>query len=156
MITDATTRARNSRNSGAVLKAELITIRSRNRSIPVLVFEGDTDVGPYSVWISRARDDWNYVSLPGKGKDQVLDLRERLANDTTEVKCGVFFVVDRDFDDLRNQLPGPDVCCTESYSTENYLVSESILMNVLIDEFRCATRHETRTRILDLFRVVLE
>src|ERR1700730_10737157 len=123
MTLDAPTRARISRNSGAVLKTELITIRSRNSAIPVLVFEGDTDVGPYSVWISRVRDGWNYVSLPGRGKDQLLDLRQRLASDTTDVKRGVFFFVDRDFDDLRDQLPGPDIVCTDRYSIENYLVT---------------------------------
>ncbi len=155
MIDNISNHARESRNSGAVLKIQLINIRSRSGKIPVLVFEGDTDVGPYEVWISKLRPDWNYIPLPAKGKQQLLDMRARLAEDETGVRVGVYFFVDRDFDDLRGQPAGPDLFCTDCYSIENYFVSEVVLMSILLDELRCAGRHEVRVQIIQLFRSTL-
>ena len=155
MTSDTSERARESRKSWAVLKLELITIRARDRVTPILVFEGDDDIGPYSVWVSRVRNDWNFLPLPGKGKEQVLDLRVRLKADTTEVGIGVYFLIDRDFDDLRGHPAGEDLFCTGSYSIENYLVSNSVLMAIFYDEFRCANRHEVRQQALGLFNSVM-
>src|ERR1700733_4654915 len=108
-------RAREYRNSGAVLKTKLSQIRSRNPSILILIFEGDSDVGPYEVWLSRICDGLEYQPLPGTGKAQLLDLRRRLAAQPELAKL-VYFFVDRDFDDLRGQPAGRDMFCSDCYS----------------------------------------
>jgi hypothetical protein len=147
-------RARVQRGSGAVLKTRLSIIRSRDWAVPVFVFEGDTDVGPYAVWISRIKDDLRYEVLPGAGKDQLLDLRRRLSADSTDLSPGVYYFVDRDFDDLKGQAPGPDLFCTETYSVENYFITEDVLHSLLTDDFRCPGPCADRANVVDLFRRV--
>lgn len=155
MTSELVERLRGGRHSGAVLKAKLSQIRARNRTVAVFVYEGVDDVGPYSVWISRLDSSLSYEPLPGTGKRQVLDLRIRLQEDKAGLRSGVYFFVDRDFDDLRGQAPGPDIYCTTSYSVENYLVSERVLAALLTDEFRCTADTDDRDNVLKLFREVL-
>jgi hypothetical protein len=151
-----TERARIGRTSGAVLKVRLSHVRSRNQAIPVLVFEGDTDVGPYEVWISRVREGLEYEPLPGKGKGQVLDLRKRLAADKSDLRKAVYFLVDRDFDDLRGQPSGEDIYCTEGYSVENHLVTPDVVRSVLTDELGCTAENDDRDRALAAFQFASE
>lgn len=147
-------RARAHRSSGAVLKTRLSNLRSRQPTCPVCIFEGEDDVGVYAMWISRLRSGFKYEPLPGKGKGQLLDLRRRLMADKGDLKKSVYFFVDRDFDDLRGQAPGPDIYMTEAYSIENHLVSESVLMDILNDEFKCTAENGDRDRIIALFNKV--
>lgn len=148
-------RARESRRSGAVLKVSISNIRSRDRSIPILVFEGRGDLGPYRVWISRIRDDLKYARLKAEGKDQVLDLRDRLSADTGKLRAGVYFFIDRDYDDLKGRTSGPDLFCTETYSIENALVSEEVLQSILEEELQCSDEVEQEA-IKHLFREITQ
>lgn len=148
-------RIREGRKSGAVLKTRLSAIRSRYPVTPVLIFEGIDDVGPYASWLTRINDQLRYEALPATGKDQVLDLRVRLKADKGGLSAGVYFFVDRDFNDLDGQEGGPDIFCTATYSIENELVSEQVLERILVDEFRCTGESEDRERVLELFRKVL-
>jgi hypothetical protein len=143
-------RTREYRNSGAVLKVRLSNIRSRDPSILVLIFEGDTDVGPYEVWLSRIDDNLKYQPLAGVGKAQLLDLRRRLSAQPDLARY-VYFFVDRDFDDLRGQQTGADLFCTEYYSMENYLVSKRVLASLLNDELRCDPSTSDREKVIALF-----
>jgi len=130
--------ARQGRSSGAVLKLELSHLRSRRPDDVVFILEGKDDYGPYDCWLKKIALRYPYSLLPGKGKGQLLDLRRRLSNDQNDLDKGVYFVIDRDYDNLRDQRPGPDVYLTDTYSVENYLVNEDVLRNVLLDELQLA------------------
>lgn len=155
-MTTLVERARQHRSSGAVLKTRLSHLRSRYPHAPICIFEGEEDVGPYRVWLYRVRSDLNYEPLPGSGKGQLLDLRRRLKADTTGLSKSVFLFVDRDFDDLRGQSPGNDIYCTSTYSFENELVTESVVVNILSDEFQCTGENDDRTKVLKLYHKCLD
>lgn len=129
-----------SRNSAAVLKMEIAKLRSSFPNLPILAYEGDDDKTVYSQWIGRTRHDFQYAMFTCTGKTGVLALRQSLQIDRTGLKDGVYFFVDRDFDDLRGQTDGDDIFLTEKYSVENYLVCPEVIESVLKVEFHCNTR----------------
>lgn len=143
--------ARKARDKPAVLKMLLSNIRSKNRHVPVLVFEGDTDVGPYEVWISRLAT-LQYHPLIAKGKQRTLEFRLHLQEDQTGVAAGVFFLVDRDYDDLGGHQPGEDLFCTQAYSIESYLATSRVFESILVDELKCVAELSGREKALALFR----
>lgn len=155
MTSELVKQLRVGRSSGAVLKARLSQIRARNRTVPVFIYEGVDDVGPYAAWISRIDGDFLYEPLPGNGKGQVLNLRSRLQHDRGGLGSAVYFFVDRDFDELRGQPAGPDIYCTQAYSIENYLVTDRVMNALLTDEFRCTADTDDRNAALALFRDVM-
>ena len=152
---DFGTRVRENRSSGAVLKARVSNIRSRYRSAVIAVVEGVTDVGPYEVWTTRISHDHTVEFAPATGKSQILDFRRRIRNDQSGLAVGVYMFVDQDFDGLRGQSEGNDIFCTDAYSIENYLVSETVLRSILTDEFRCTAETDHRDNILKLFARIL-
>lgn len=129
---------RQSRKSPAVLKAEILGVRSREKTKPIFVFEGSEDIGPYSVWISRCDDSISFEPLTANGKDQILTFRSKIAPQETFLSTGIYFFVDRDFDDLKGFEQSPEIFMTSMYSVENYLASQSVLESILLDEFKCA------------------
>ncbi len=141
-----------SRQSGAVIKLQLAKLRSSIPELPILAFEGDDDKCVYSQWISRARSNLEYAMMPCGGKAGVLELRQSLSVDRTGLANGVFFFADRDFDDLRDQPPGADIFMTDTYSVENYLVSERVLESLLKVEFHCHADPELVQRTVEIFK----
>lgn len=129
-------RARQERKSPSVLKTKLSQLRSRFQDKPILILEGFDDVGPYETWINRVVEAGTLKFLPGSGKEQLLGLRTLLARDETGLRASVFYAVDRDFDDLLGQNPGPDIFCTDRYSVENYVIDERVVASILRDELR--------------------
>jgi len=129
-------KAREARKSPAALKVKLSQLRSRYHEPPILLVEGVDDIGPYETWVNRVADVSMLRLLSGNGKEQLLGLRTQLARDETGLRSGVFFAVDRDFDELLGQELGPDVFCTDRYSVESYLVDEHVVASLLRDEFR--------------------
>lgn len=129
-------RAREARKSPAALKVRLSQLRSRFQAPPILILEGVDDIGPYETWVNRVADVCMLKMLSGNGKEQLLGLRTLLARDETGLRSGVFFAVDRDFDELLGQESGPDIFCTDRYSVESYLVDEHVVASLLRDEFR--------------------
>ena len=130
--------ARQGRNSGAVLKYELSLRRTSSPKEIFFVLEGIDDYGPYECWLEKLGINYEYSLLPGKGKSQLLDLRRRLANDKNNLRDGVYFIIDRDYDGLRGQSANTDVYLTDTYSVENSLVTEQVLRSVVMDEFQLA------------------
>lgn len=126
--------ARDARKSPAALKMELSHMRSQFQDQPILIVEGTGDLGPYEVWSNRVINVGVLKILAGRGKEQLLELRKLLARDKTGLSNRVCFAVDRDFDDLLGQEPGPDIFCTDRYSVENYFVDEHVVESVLRDE----------------------
>ena len=66
----------------------------------MLVFEGDDDKIVYGQWIRRVRPTLRYEPFPCGGKKEVRELKNALARDLAHLDDGVFFFVDRDFNDL--------------------------------------------------------
>jgi hypothetical protein len=144
---------RQSRKSPAVLKAQIISVRSREKAKPIFVFEGFEDIGPYSVWVGRCDDSIAFEPLPANGKDQILLFRNSVRPNEIYLREAVFFFLDRDFDDLKGYAAGSDVFLTDMYSIENYLASERVLESILADEFKCAG--DRIDRVLSLFQAVM-
>lgn len=140
------------RNRPAVLKLQIAKLRAASPMLPILVFEGDDDKIIYYHWIEKIRPRWKYASFPCGGKGQVLKLRTSLQRDVTGLSAGIYFLVDRDYDDLRDQQPGPDIFMTDAYSVENYLVSDDVLEKILEIEFHCHGAPDVRALIKDRFR----
>ncbi|WP_315712580.1 MULTISPECIES: DUF4435 domain-containing protein [unclassified Bradyrhizobium] len=121
-----------------MLKLQILSVRSREKIKPIFVFEGPEDLGPFSVWIGRCDDSLAFEPIPASGKDQILRFRDNIKPNEAYLKSGIYFFVDRDFDDLKGYNAGPDLFLTDMYSIENYLVSERVLTSILVDEFKCA------------------
>jgi hypothetical protein len=64
---------------------------------------------------------------------------------------GVYFFVDRDFDDFAGYSDHPSVFMTDCYSVENYLVSIDVLTELLKNEFHCHVELNVRYRVCELF-----
>ncbi|HTF96005.1 MAG TPA: DUF4435 domain-containing protein [Cellvibrio sp.] len=128
--------ARKARKSPAALKIKLSQYRSRFQETPILILEGIDDIGPYETWINRITNRSRLKLLSGNGKGQLLGLRSLLEKDETGLRDSVFFVVDRDFDDLSGQTPGKDIFCTDRYSVESYVIGKEVVASLLRDEFR--------------------
>lgn len=140
------------RTRPSVLKIELATLRSAVPNNVVFAFEGDDDKIIYRQWVHRVREDLTYVSFPCRGKGPLLDLRASLQRDKTGLSQGVFFFVDRDFDDLRGQAEGDDVFVTDRYSVENYLVDPSVISAALEIEFHCHDAPTLRQQLVAQFQ----
>ncbi len=143
---------RKSRNSYAVLKLEVSKIRSEYPEVAIISIEGDDDKIIYTQWLNRVRPQLRYIFLPCRGKAPLLSLRSAIQRDATGLSSGLYFFVDRDFDDLRGQTPGPDIFMTDKYSIENYLVCEVVLSSILDVEFHCQANSAVRNSITDIFR----
>jgi uncharacterized protein DUF4435 len=144
-------RVKAARQGSAVLKARLITLRSDLPDAIVLAFEGDDDKIIYGQWIRRIRPGFRYEPFPCGGKRETRDLKNALSRDLARLGDRVFFLVDRDYDDLRGFKDTDNIYITEMYSVENYLVSDDVLEELLRDEFPCHARPDVRSRIVQLF-----
>lgn len=129
-------RMKQGRGVDAVLKVELSSKRASNPQGIVIALEGKDDVAVYQTWIHRIKEGLPWVPMVCGNKDKVLALRRVLQRDTTGLEAGVYFIMDRDFDDMK----GGDLCCrtflTGRYSVENYLVADTVVemtMNVDFD-----------------------
>lgn len=139
------------RGSPAVIKLRLAKLRSELDGEAIFVFEGDDDKIVYYQWIRRAKSGLSYASFPCGGKDQVLRLLDSVRSDQTGLSEGVFFFVDRDFDDLKGRAPGAELFVTNCYSVENYLVCDEVLDELLKIEFHCHASAEIRQQVRELF-----
>jgi hypothetical protein len=86
------------RESVAVLKLRLASLRAKLPKSLVFAFEGDDDKIVYYQWIRRIKPSLDYEPFPCKGKRRVIQLREMLKRDLNKLGEGVYFFVDRDFD----------------------------------------------------------
>ncbi|ANM05254.1 hypothetical protein AMC78_CH03185 [Rhizobium phaseoli] len=139
------------RGRSAVLKAMLITSRSKLPNTIILAFEGPDDKLAFSQWISRLRPGFVYEPLTCKGKRQVLQLHDAAVKDKARLADGVYFFVDRDFDDLMGFKPSDQLFMTEEYSIENTVVHRDTLENLLKNEFHCDGAPDLRAAITAVF-----
>lgn len=139
------------RDSTAVLKLKLITLRASDPGVLVFVFEGIDDKKVYFHWIHRVHGEITYEPLVCGGKGTLLRFMSSLMRDRSGAARGVYYFLDRDFDDLRGAEPHDNIFMTDMYSLENYLVSESVLNELLKDELHCHAEPVCRRRVLELF-----
>lgn len=112
-------------------------LKSQKPDMLIFVFEGYEDPIFYSVLVSRCNFKHAYSPLVVEGKDMVLGLRQLLQNSCeANLKAGVAFFIDNDFDGLKNYDDGSDIYCTPTYSIENIAVTTSVLEQLLTHEFR--------------------
>lgn len=139
------------REVGVVLKARLASLRSTDSEGLVFAFEGIDDKAVYYAWIRRIDADLIYEPFPCDGKGQLLKLKDQLDRDRSGLAKGVYFFIDRDFDDLRDSAPSENLFMTEAYSFENYLVDGGVLEEVLKNEMHCHAEIECRVAVGALF-----
>jgi hypothetical protein len=145
-----------SRSKSAVLKMDLMHLRERYPEGCILVFEGKNDRGVFSQWIRQIRAGLKYEPFVCNGKGQLLGLRTAVKRDLHALGEGVYFFVDRDFDDLRGQDSDSSVMMTDAYSTENYLVCEEVLDSVLLHEFGCDGFPDVREKVIEKFGEIFD
>jgi len=143
------------RERAVVQKTALITFRSFDPDTVVFVFEGVDDKIVYSKWIGRLRPDLRYEPLPCGNKKKALGLHDAVLRDRNGLGRGVYFFVDRDFDDLQDCQPHETIFMTDFYSVENYLVSPSVVEEVLKTDFHCHGRPDIRGPIISHFQKAL-
>jgi hypothetical protein len=140
-----------SRDVAAVLKTRLAQLKSGAPDVPVFAFEGPDDKLVYYAWVGRVDRDLRYEPFICNGKAGVLELRRMVRRDLNDIGKGVYFFVDRDFDDLRGEDASDDLFMTDRYSVENYLVEEYVLDELLKNEFHCHGGPKERESALNLF-----
>lgn len=147
---------REGRRTPRVALANYTTVRGKNPSKLICVFEGLEDL-PYYETIFNRTINTGFASVIAKGKDQVLGLREILLR-KKEPDANVRFFIDHDFDGLKGHIPGDDIYVTDGYSIENHLVTRDILHSLLGSEFKCTAEadYEAVDRISALFESFLE
>lgn len=147
-----TDRMRVARNKGVVALQDYNTLRSQAPGAIVIALEGYNDPIYYKTAIARIDSSFSWTPLVCHGKDKVLNLRILLGRNTDADAKKTFFIVDHDFDHLKNHNPGPDLYCTPGYSIENNLVSEEILVELLHGEYRCSPLSDEVAKIISLFQ----
>ncbi len=147
---------RGSREKSAVLKAKITTLRSSIPTTLIFVFEGIDDKSVYHSWIARVSPELKYEPFPCGGKAHVLSLLEIVSRDVNDLKDGIYFFIDRDFDDSRGVILTPNSFMTDEYSVENYLVNSEVLEEILKNEFHCHAQPTVREPIIGLFTQAYE
>jgi hypothetical protein len=142
---------KSSRKGAAVLKLELVALRSSIPNTAIFAVEGVGDKGVYFQWARAIRPRLDFEPFPCSGKKYVLKLKEIIDRDLNDLGKGVYFFVDRDFDDLQGHLPAPSIYMTDAYSIENYLVTPKVLDELLKVEFDCHAQPNRRAEVVKLF-----
>lgn len=148
---DAVQRMRDARNSPAVHKMTLATIRAHNSQCMVFVCEGVDDKKVYFHWLRIISPLLNYEFQVCNGKGKLLAFREMLKRDISGLDKNVYFFIDRDFDGLQGHPSGSDIYISDSYSFENFLVNKEVLNNLLCVELHCHGEHLVREDVLSRF-----
>ena len=149
-------RLKSARGSSAVLKLRLAGLRAELRDVAIIVLEGGDDKVVYCQWFRRVNADISYEPFVAGGKREIRKLKAALSRDLNGLNDGVYFMVDRDFDDLSGFVNDDNVFMTDRYSIENYLVDENVLVEILRTEFPCEGYLETRSRIVSLFSEIYD
>lgn len=139
------------RGAPAVLKVRLASLKSALPTTLILAFEGNDDKVVYYHWIKRIKPVLRYEPFPCDGKEQLLQLKDLVDRDLGNLREGLYFFVDRDFDDLRGREPSASIFMTKAYSIENYLVGKGVLEELLKNEFHCHTEIDDRRRVVEIF-----
>ena len=142
---------RDAREVPAVMKSQLAALRAVDPDVCVIAFEGIDDKTVYYHWIKQIVPAFVYEPFVCKGKSKVLQFKKMLEQDLGELRKGVLYVIDRDFDDLCGHESVEELFMTHTYSFENYLVNESVLEELLKNELHCHAEPICRESVRTLF-----
>ncbi|PYE27966.1 uncharacterized protein DUF4435 [Paraburkholderia silvatlantica] len=142
---------KSARTGPAVLKTRLIAFRSRDKKSPIFAFEGSDDKSVYYHWVRRIKPGLRYEPFPCAGKPQAVGLWEMLERDRGELREGIYFFMDRDFDSEGNLIKSGNIFYTDRYSIDNYLVGDDVLDEILKNEFHCHGDPDCRAVVVGIF-----
>ena len=145
---------RGERSRVAVLKAELARIRSKEKCLFVLVLEGQDDLPVYEAWINRIDPSLRWEPIIAKGKKNSLLFREMMLRDQTGASVCTFFVIDHDYDGLREYVLDESIYVLPAYSIENFLTQPTVVESILKVDLRLVGDLELRNSILEKYIVV--
>ena len=117
-------------------------LRSAHPSIVIIALEGHDDSIFYrsAIRLIDSRFEWRpHVCC---GKDNVLGLRVLLNRNLNSDASNTYFIVDKDFDYLKDHEPSKNLYCTSSYSIENLLVTMNVFEKLLTGEYKCSISNE--------------
>ncbi len=139
------------REKTAVVKIRFLSYRAKYPDGILIAVEGNDDKLVYSYWIKRLDESLAYEFYVCGGKRQIAKLRNSLAVDRTGADKNVFFIVDRDFDDLSKFESVDRVFMLDRYSIENYLVDRSVVDETIRVAFPGSGDPVKRKTLCDLF-----
>lgn len=139
------------KNSRAVLKMELTKLRASIQNTLIIAMEGKDDKPIYAQWIRRLQPGLTYEPFACGGKKRVLALKSAVEADLNNLADKVFFLIDRDFDELQGGAPSSALFMTDSYSVENYLVESGVLEEILTNHLECHAQPGLRRDIIEQF-----
>lgn len=142
---------KNSRNRSAVLKTQLVVLKSSLRNPTVFVFEGPEDKTVYHHWISKVNYAQPYEPFVCNGKSQVLKLFSAVQKDVNGLGENVYFFVDKDFDPVCDHPVSKNIFLTEAYSVENYIVRTETVVELLKTHFHFLPDIALRAQLVALF-----
>lgn len=125
-----------------------------NKGSVHVFFEGKDDAKFYMHEVRR-RASTPIYAYACEGKDNVVSIRAEVARSTYAKSNNCLFLVDKDFDDY---LGRPDqgsqwnTYATDSYSIENYLVTEEVMEILLKDFCSCSTTEATYLNSISNFK----
>jgi hypothetical protein len=140
----------------AALKMDLVNLRQRLPNTLIFVFEGIDDKAVYYYWVRRLTAELRYEPFVCDGKGKLLDLKDAVDADLNDLSSGIYFFVDRDFDELRGRTQTSNVFLTDRYSIENYLVDDSVLKELLTNDFHCHGQIDLRDRVASRFAALYD
>lgn len=140
-----------SRSRPAVIKIQFLNFRSQHPQGVIIAVEGDDDKTVYSYWIRRVNSSLSYEFFVCGGKRGVRKLKNCLFEDKSNAKEGVYFIVDRDYDDMVGFLCDQDVFMLDRYSIENYLIERNILNETIKVAFPGNGKPGVRASLCDIF-----
>jgi hypothetical protein len=144
-------RLKYSLGASAVLKAELAELKSTSGDAFIFAFEGATDTIAYSHWIGKISPRLDYEPFICRNKNKLLQLLDSLELDLGGLAENVYFILDRDFDDLKGRRARSNVFMTDKYSIENYLICPILIDELLKVEFHCHGNRALRIEIAERF-----
>lgn len=153
-VPDLVQRMRSARNTPAVHKTALATLRSSNSDCFIFLCEGIDDKKVYFHWLRSINQSIDYEFQVCNGKKYLLEFRELLNRDTSGLSKNVYFFVDHDFDGLRGHPPGDDIYLSDFYSFENWLVTSDVLNHILCIDIHCHSEPGVRGQILKEFEKI--
>lgn len=145
---------KNARQSPAVLKTRLATLKSSSPKTTVFAFEGKDDKVIYYNWTKRVRNELKYEPFPCNGKKYVIQLINIIKRDLNNIGENVYIFLDRDFDENNELEDADNLYITKTYSIENLLINENTIDEILKNDLHCHERIELRSKAIELFQTL--
>lgn len=155
-MADLVDELRGQRDSYSVRLSNLLIEYEKNPETLFLVFEGE-DIKYYGIRIKGLFVDNERMTVPCKGKQDVIRLYFRVLGDVKLTSIKIMYFVDRDFDDNSLIMGRENIYVTPGYSVENLYVEECCLKEILQAEFGlCAFKDgDVLTKIVDIYRAMM-